>query len=165
MLPAYVTGLKQRVAVEVSWLQSFLSDPEKQQSRCGMFGQATRGSCVTFAASMQRAKVQALQAALTTLSQIEAQLNSEMASKIAAFDVVSLRGFGLFFCLVAVCCFDRCFSMGLLLGVRSQSLPLSASLTIQSNKKHTTQHNTTQKNSPPSTPWGATGCARSAPTC
>lgn len=88
MLPQYAAGLRQRVAGEVQWLQSFVEDPSKQSSLCGMFGAATKASCVNFAASMQRAKVQALQAALAALTQIEAQINTELAAKVAAFDVV-----------------------------------------------------------------------------
>ena len=88
MLPAYAGGLKARLSGEVAWLQSFVDDPTKQQSYCGVFGAATKASCIGLATNLQRAKVQALQAALTALEQIEAQLNSDIASKIAAFDVV-----------------------------------------------------------------------------
>jgi hypothetical protein len=89
MLPSYVTGLKTRVNDEIGWLKTFVSDPARQSVMCGVFG-AQMGGCVAFTAKMQQAKVQALQASLDVLVQLEVQLDTDLAQKIAAFNIVSL---------------------------------------------------------------------------
>jgi hypothetical protein len=51
-------------------------------------------NCIVFAANMQKTKIQAIATALDVLTQMEAQLNTDMATKIAAFNVVHGSGWG-----------------------------------------------------------------------
>jgi hypothetical protein len=48
-------------------------------------------NCIVFTANMQKTKIQAIATALDVLTQMEAQLNTDMANKIAAFNVVRAR--------------------------------------------------------------------------
>jgi len=92
MLPSYIGGLKSRIVDEIGWLKSFANDTTRQTVMCGIFAQQM-GSCVAFTAKMQSTKIQALQSGLKVLLQIEAQLNTDIAQKLSAFNVVS-RGCG-----------------------------------------------------------------------
>ncbi|KAI8470225.1 MAG: hypothetical protein J3K34DRAFT_421418 [Monoraphidium minutum] len=84
-LPGYVAGLKARVASEAAWLAGFLNDTAAQGAACALLPQYA-ARCVALTGSMQRAKVQALEASLGVLESMEGQLNGDLAAKLAAFD-------------------------------------------------------------------------------
>jgi hypothetical protein len=87
MLPQYVAGLKARIGGEASWLDSMANDTASQQRLCAMMPQFAQ-RCVQFLTHVQRAKVQALSASLGVLQSMEAQLNTDLATKLAAFNLV-----------------------------------------------------------------------------
>ncbi|GBF92904.1 hypothetical protein Rsub_05740 [Raphidocelis subcapitata] len=93
MLPSYAAALRARVADEAKWLDDFSSDRARQQKLCGFFTQYMN-NCIAFAAKMQGAKVQAISTALDVLSTMEGQLNADMATKLAAFNVPSTKALG-----------------------------------------------------------------------
>lgn len=93
MLPSYIGGLKSRIVDEIGWLKSFANDTTRQTVMCGIFAQQM-GSCVAFTAKMQSTKIQALQSGLKVLLQIEAQLNTDIAKKLSAFNVPSQGALG-----------------------------------------------------------------------
>ncbi|KIY97015.1 hypothetical protein MNEG_10949 [Monoraphidium neglectum] len=88
MLPQYVAGLKARIGGEASWLDSMANDTASQQRLCAMMPQFAQ-RCVQFLTHVQRAKVQALSASLGVLQSMEAQLNTDLATKLAAFNLAS----------------------------------------------------------------------------
>lgn len=94
MLPSYAAALRARVADEAKWLEEFTADRARQQKLCGFFTQYMN-NCVAFTAKMQAAKVQAIGTALDVLTSMEGQLNADMATKMAAFNMVGeARGGG-----------------------------------------------------------------------
>lgn len=89
MLPQYVSALKARISQESLYLDTLASDSSKQREMCGIMPQQYLGGCVAFSLKMQAAKVQAVQSGLQVLQQMQAQLDTDMAKKLAAFNIVS----------------------------------------------------------------------------